>query len=91
MIHFDDFFICMNILLSGHNTINDLEAIVYEDVSNQLSEEFRRKRRISRGNFINLFHFRKLLNPFKQLGFIFISHKFCLTFSPSKFSIGDTF
>ena len=72
----DDFFICMNILLSGYNTINDLEAIVYEDVSNQLLEEFRRKRRISRGNFNNLYHFKKvLLNPCSRIGFIFISHK----------------
>ena len=71
----DDFFVCMNILKNGSHSINDLEAVVFENVSNELSEEFRRKRRISKGNFINLFHFRNLLNPFKQLGFIFISHK----------------
>ncbi len=71
----DDFFVCMNILKNEFHSINDLEAIVFENVSNELLEEFRRKRRISKGNFINLFHFRNLLNPFKQLGFIFISHK----------------
>ena len=71
----DDFFVCMNILINGSHSINDLGAVVFENVSNELSEEFRRKRRISKGNFINLFHFRNLLNPFKQLGFIFISHK----------------
>jgi hypothetical protein len=73
----------MNILQNGHGAINDLQAIVYEDVSNQLSEEFRRKKRISMGNFINLFHFRKLLlKPFTKLGFIFISHKVIRWFGP---------
>ena len=79
----DDFYVCMNILQNGYKTINDLEAIVYEDVSNQLSEEFRRKRRISMGNFINLFHFKKLLlKPFSKLGFVFISHKVFRWFGP---------
>ena len=39
----DDFFICMNILKNGNLAINDLDAVVYEDVSNQIYEEFRRK------------------------------------------------
>ena len=79
----DDFYVCMNILQNGHKTINDLQAIVYEDVSNQISEEFRRKRRISMGNFINLFHFKKLLlKPFSKLGFVFLSHKVIRWFSP---------
>jgi cellulose synthase/poly-beta-1,6-N-acetylglucosamine synthase-like glycosyltransferase len=78
----DDFFVCMNILKEDFFSINDLDAVVFEDVSNELSEEFRRKRRISKGNFINLFHFKKLLNPFKQLGFIFISHKILRWFAP---------
>ena len=34
----------MNILKNGNLAINDLDAVVYEDVSNQISEEFRRKR-----------------------------------------------
>ena len=79
----DDFYVCMNILQNGHKTINDLQAIVYEDVSNQISEEFRRKRRISMGNFINLLHFKKLLlKPFSKLGFVFLSHKVIRWFSP---------
>ena len=79
----DDFFICMNILKNGNLAINDLDAVVYEDVSNQISEEFRRKRRISMGNFINLFYFKKLLlKPFSRLGFIFISHKVIRWFGP---------
>ena len=79
----DDFYVCMNILQNGHKTINDLQAIVYEDVSNQISEEFRRKRRISMGNFINLLHFKKLLlKPFSKLGFVFLSHKVIRWFGP---------
>ena len=79
----DDFFICMNILKNGNLAINDLDAVVYEDVSNQISEEFRRKRRISMGNFINLFYFKKLLlKPFSRLGFIFLSHKVIRWFGP---------
>tara|TARA_B100000902_G_scaffold70377_1_gene76139 strand:+ start:22225 stop:23403 length:1179 start_codon:yes stop_codon:yes gene_type:complete len=79
----DDFFVCMNILIKKKLAINDLDAIVYEDVSNQISEEFRRKRRISMGNFINLNHFKRLVfKPFSKLSFIFISHKVIRWFSP---------
>jgi len=79
----DDFFVCMNILKNGNLAINDLDAVVYEDVSNQIYEEFRRKRRISMGNFINLFYFKKLLlKPFSKLGFIFLSHKVIRWFGP---------
>ena len=35
------------------------------------------------GNFINLFHFKKLLlKPFSRLGFIFLSHKVIRWFGP---------
>lgn len=72
----DDFRICMNVLKNGEKAISDSEAIVYEDVLNDISDEFRRKTRISAGNFQNLVHFRKLLlNPFSRISFCFISHK----------------
>ena len=72
----DDFFIAMQVLRKGKKTINELSAICTEDVSNKISEEFRRKVRISAGNFQNLFTFLDLLSPF-QLGisFCFVSHK----------------
>ena len=44
----DDFYINMKILEQGYKTINNTEAIVYEDVSNNLNDEFKRKVRISR-------------------------------------------
>jgi cellulose synthase/poly-beta-1,6-N-acetylglucosamine synthase-like glycosyltransferase len=72
----DDFFINMMVLSQGKKTINNLEAIVREDVSDDISEEFRRKVRIAAGNFQNLFRFINLLrSAFKPLVFCFISHK----------------
>jgi len=57
----EDFFLSMHCLASGYETHLDLEAICYESVSVDIRQEFRRKRRISRGNFQNLAHFRELL------------------------------
>jgi cellulose synthase/poly-beta-1,6-N-acetylglucosamine synthase-like glycosyltransferase len=79
----DDFFVCLKVLTSGLKAINHLNAVVYEDVSNSLSIEFRRKIRIAMGNFQNLSHFRGiLLKPFSALGFNFISHKVIRWFGP---------
>lgn len=72
----DDFYITMNALARGKFAINELSAVSYEDVSNKLSEEFRRKIRISAGNFQNLSVYKKLLwPPFTGLAFSFFSHK----------------
>lgn len=72
----DDFYITLMVISLGSKTINELEAICYEDVSNQLSEEFRRKIRISIGNYQNLVSFAHLLKkPWKGYSFAFWSHK----------------
>lgn len=72
----DDFYINMKVLEKGKKCLNNIEARVFEDVSNELSEEFRRKVRIAQGNFQNLKTFRKMLwPPTKPLAFAFISHK----------------
>ena len=72
----DDFRICMNVIGKGQKAVSDPDAIVYEDVSNNLKEEFRRKVRISAGNFQNLKKFAWLiLKPFSMWSFCFISHK----------------
>lgn len=72
----DDFFVNMIVLSKGFLAINNLNAIVHEDVSNDLSIEFRRKIRISTGNFQNMFRFMHLLwPPHKGLAFCFFSHK----------------
>ena len=72
----DDFYITMHALEAGGKSLNELEALCYEDVSNKISEEFRRKVRISIGNFQNFGRFRKLLwPPWSGLAFAFWSHK----------------
>ena len=76
----DDFFLSMQVLADGWRALNALEAVAYEDVSNELREEFRRKVRIATGNFQNLRHFRRLLWPAGGanrggVAFAFWSHK----------------
>lgn len=72
----DDFYICMRVLERNFKAINNLKAEVYEDVSNNLSDEFKRKIRIATGDFQNLNRFKKLLlKPWKGLAFSFLSHK----------------
>lgn len=72
----DDFYISMNIFRNNQKAIHEYKAICYEDVSNLLSEEFRRKIRISAGNFQNLHAYKKLLwPPFTAVAFSFFSHK----------------
>ncbi|UCG26925.1 MAG: glycosyltransferase [Bacteroidales bacterium] len=72
----DDFFINMKIIEKGKKSINDLKARVFEDVSNNLADEYKRKARIAAGNFQNLIEFFHLLrNPFSRVAFSFISHK----------------
>ena len=79
----DDFRICMNVINKHEKAISDTEAVVYEDVSNSLKEEFSRKVRISAGNFQNLKHFAfLLLKPFSIWSFCFISHKMLRWLTP---------
>ena len=72
----DDFYINMSVLQQGYQCISNTGARVFEDVSNDIREEYRRKRRISAGNFQNLMAFRKLLLPGRPgVAFCFWSHK----------------
>jgi cellulose synthase/poly-beta-1,6-N-acetylglucosamine synthase-like glycosyltransferase len=72
----DDFYINMKVLSKGKKAISSMDAIVTEDISDDLTEEFRRKVRIASGNFQNLFAFRNFLRkPFSPVAFTFISHK----------------
>jgi cellulose synthase/poly-beta-1,6-N-acetylglucosamine synthase-like glycosyltransferase len=83
-IHFlvDDFFLNMETLRKGFKCINESSALVYEDVSNNLTEEFRRKIRISAGNFQNLMYFFNLLFRFNSISFSFLSHKILRWLTP---------
>lgn len=71
----DDFYINMICIEKGLRCITQTEAIVLEDVSNDLSIEFKRKIRISSGNFQNLRRFWPLLFKFNWVSFAFFSHK----------------
>jgi cellulose synthase/poly-beta-1,6-N-acetylglucosamine synthase-like glycosyltransferase len=79
----DDFFINMKVITSGHKAIMEPGAIVTEDVSNSLRDEYRRKIRIAAGNFQNLnYFFRHLFSGIPGLSFSFISHKVLRWFGP---------
>jgi cellulose synthase/poly-beta-1,6-N-acetylglucosamine synthase-like glycosyltransferase len=79
----DDFYITMAVLRDGFQAINELAAVCYEDVSDRLPEEFRRKARISAGNFQNLKEFRPLLSPaWGGVAFALWSHKVLRWYTP---------
>jgi cellulose synthase/poly-beta-1,6-N-acetylglucosamine synthase-like glycosyltransferase len=71
----DDFYTCMQVLHAKKRCISEENAIVLEDVSNNLKAEFNRKIRISAGNFQNLAKFWTLLLRFNGTAFAFLSHK----------------
>lgn len=78
----DDFYITMKVLESGNYVITNNDSVCYEDVSNKLEAEFRRKIRIAVGNFKNLATFSHLANPFSKIGFMFWSHKIIRWITP---------
>jgi cellulose synthase/poly-beta-1,6-N-acetylglucosamine synthase-like glycosyltransferase len=79
----DDFYISMSIFKNHKLAINELSAIYYEDITDKIEEEFRRKVRISIGNFQNLQSLRSLLWPLTSgLAFSFISHKILRWLAP---------
>lgn len=71
----DDFYITMRAFEKGGDAINELKAICYETLPDDMSEEYRRKSRISAGNFQNLYTFQHLLWRGDALSFAFFSHK----------------
>ncbi|AWM32086.1 glycosyltransferase [Hymenobacter nivis] len=80
----DDFYVTLAALRAGYRAINELRAHCYEDVSDHLPEEFRRKARIATGNFQNLKEFRALLwPPWRGVAFAFWSHKVLRWLTPA--------
>ncbi len=72
----DDFFISIKAIENNGLSICEPQAIAYENVAGKLSEEFRRKTRISIGNFQNFKFFLKNISKFRiSTIFSFISHK----------------
>ena len=72
----DDFFVGMSVLLAGGKVLWNQDALAYEEVSCSEAEEYRRKVRISKGNFQNLRWFLgRVLSRGGKAAYAFISHK----------------
>lgn len=72
----DDFFITLDVISKGAKVMFEPQALCYEDVNDAPMIEFKRKIRISLGNFRNLNYYKHLLFPIhKGFGFAFFSHK----------------
>lgn len=79
----DDFFITLDVISKKGKVLFEPEALCYEDVNDAPMIEFRRKVRISLGNFRNLHYYQSLLfPPYKGFGFAFLSHKVLRWFTP---------
>lgn len=72
----DDFFIGMNVMIQGFDTILNPNALVMEEVHTNWEDEFTRKKRISAGNYQNLKYFARVLSkPFTGLSISWFFHK----------------
>jgi len=72
----DDFYITMKVLSQNKKVIMNPKAWGIEDIRENIKTEFRRKVRISAGNWQNLRSFFHLLwPPWSSLSFAFFSHK----------------
>lgn len=71
----EDFYITFKVLTKGYKVIMEPEAEGFEEVPNRIDEEFRRKVRISSGNFQNICAFANYLFRFSAVSFCFVSHK----------------
>lgn len=72
----DDFFITLDVIEKKGKVLFEPEALCYEDVNDDPLVEFKRKIRISLGNFRNLTYYKHLLFPiYKGFGFAFFAHK----------------
>ena len=86
----EDFFQTMNVLKSNKKVVFAPKAICTEDVSNESNMEFKRKIRISQGNWQNLkyFYTTVLTNTFPT-GIIFLCHKILRWMLPIFFFLGS--
>jgi cellulose synthase/poly-beta-1,6-N-acetylglucosamine synthase-like glycosyltransferase len=79
----DDFFITLNVISNNGKVLFEPQAVCYEDVNDDPMIEFKRKIRISLGNFRNLKYYKHLLFPIhKGFGFAFFFHKVLRWFTP---------
>lgn len=79
----EDFFVSLSVIDKGYQLLFNADALCFEDVSTDKNEEFKRKVRISIGNFQNLSHFKGLvIKRFNPVGFSFLSHKILRWLTP---------
>ncbi len=72
----DDFFVTYSVIAMKYKVVMNPSATGILNVPNEIREEFRRKARISMGNFQNMVHFSRFLwPPWTGLSFSFLSHK----------------
>jgi cellulose synthase/poly-beta-1,6-N-acetylglucosamine synthase-like glycosyltransferase len=71
----EDFFVSMHVLNAGFQAVSEPTARCFEDLPGSMQQEFRRKVRISTGNFQNLMAWKALLWPPSGISFSFFSHK----------------
>lgn len=72
----DDFYISMRAMMQSGVSITNNKAICFENIPDNLKEEFNRKKRIAAGNFQNMREFiPKITKMPGKLAFVFISHK----------------
>jgi cellulose synthase/poly-beta-1,6-N-acetylglucosamine synthase-like glycosyltransferase len=72
----EDFYVSLYLIEKGYKVLFNPDAQCFEDISVNPDEEFKRKVRISIGNFQNLNRFKSLIfKKFNPIGFAFSSHK----------------
>ena len=79
----EDFYLSLHVFEHGARCITNPLAVVFEDLPGSIDQEFKRKRRISTGNFQNLKAYMHLLwSNTWPVGFAFFSHKVLRWFTP---------
>jgi cellulose synthase/poly-beta-1,6-N-acetylglucosamine synthase-like glycosyltransferase len=79
----DDFYITMSVLMSGAKIPFIVDALAYEDAAYSRTVEFKRKARISAGNWQNFHWFKHVITTqFYPLGLAFLGHKVLRWFTP---------
>ncbi len=79
----EDFYVSMQVLSGGRAVVFEPSARCREDLPERVDQEFRRKVRISTGNFQNLLQFKGLLWPPGPVAFCFFSHKILRWLGPA--------
>lgn len=78
----DEFSIAMEVLRQGKRVIYERDAVSYDDASNNMGDEFKRRIRINAGRYQALFSAGYLNAPSFEVGFRLFSHKLLRPLTP---------